>query len=317
MTTRSFLQLRDIINANLPDNTSGQISAADLRMVLIDLIQRGTLRALIGPIAATPSDGTDHTHPDQGGSGGGTFDLPAHSHELTGFTLPSFTWQDELDWEPDRLSALNTTASNTLFEIPEDFNPALTEADDDGLLEITATIGSTSSARGEDIRSIALNIRSRIWRLGANTAATTDAFADVNFGFTTAVFNSSNASGQSAWFRGVICKGPNGRIAFAMNLPFIIHHVRVRELLLAPGSIGTVVDGGAMMDVQVGDGGGSGGGATGIPGISTFDPAESSDLTPGDHTHSQCWCDVYYRIDIEQFAIWLAERPSTRLGSQR
>ena len=305
MTTRNFIQLRDLIRSNIPDNRAQEVSPEDIRDILLDLIQPGTIRTLYGPAptGGGGSDGTDHTHPGTGG----TFDLPAHSHELTGFALPSFTWQEELDWEPDRLSALNATPGNTLFEIPMDFNPPLTEAEDDGLLEITATVGGSSSNRGEDIRSVALNIRSRIWRLGGNTAATTTAFADVDFGFTTAAFDSSNSGNVANWFRGIICKGPNGRIAFSFNNNFIIHHVRVRELLLTPGSIGTVVDGGAVTDgVVTPDGMPGSGGATGIPGISTFDSAGVSDIAPGDHLIINIG-DTYYRIDIEPFAEWVID----------
>ena len=283
MATLTQLQLRETILARIPDNHSRAITPAYLRGILIDMSDAGTLANILGDRLT------------MGGSGGGNggSDGTDHSHVFTPGELPEFEWTELLDWTPDRSVALNTHPGNTLFEIPAGFNPPLSVADDNNLLEIEVSVGSTSDARGEGVRSIAENIQAREWRLGANTPNLSPA-SSVTFGATLAAMDTGNTSNEFDWFRGLVCKGPNGRIAFIFNNNFIIHHVRVRELKLNPGTQGSIAGGDDPSPLST------------LPGITTLDSAGVSDVSADDHLIINIG-DTYFRIDMGDFLAYIME----------
>ena len=283
MATLTQLQLREAILLRIPDNHSRAITPAYLRGILIDMSDAGTLANILGDRLT------------MGGSGGGNggSDGTDHSHVFTPGELPEFEWTELLDWTPDRASALNAHPGNTLFEIPVGFNPPLSVADDNNLLEIEVSVGSTSDARGEGIRSIAENIQAREWRLGANTPNLSPA-SSVTFGATLAAMDTGNTSNEFDWFRGLVCKGPNGRIAFIFNNNFIIHHVRVRELKLNPGTQGSIAGGDDPSPPST------------LPGITTLDSAGVSDVSADDHLIINIG-DTYFRIDMGDFLAYIME----------
>ena len=163
----------------------------------------------------------------------GWFRLPAGG---SGGTEATFGWSELLNYNAG--TSTLTIPQGDLRELPagEEFSPALGSDHDDDILSIVVQI--TQAAAGRDgIWSIPIMIRCADWRALTNNVANADLSSAV--GFTTGAFISDNASGtgNTAWNRMVVGKGPNGRLAIigTWGTTSYVQRVLVRRLAVSGG----------------------------------------------------------------------------------
>ena len=148
----------------------------------------------------------------------------------------AFDWTELLDYDPASAPQLS---ANNLWECPDAFSPALAADHDDDLLCVEVVFTRTGSQTASTIWSIPSKIRAGDWRAGANQAADMTA-GSTTFGYTTAVMDSDNVDSISGantfnWTRGLLTKGPNGRVALIFNRSIFIQRIRVYRLGITGG----------------------------------------------------------------------------------
>ena len=186
------------------------------------------------------------------------------------------TWETLLDWAPAQADRLALT-TNVLAEVPlaAAFSSDLTAEDDDDILDICFQISNARTGR-RGIWSIIQDVKAGDWRSASNSAAgATVATVAEDAAWTTAGMDSDNTGANFNWSRGVVCKGPNGRIAFIINRPGFVSRVLVRKR-----SFGAAASGGDAGDGQGGAMGQSDNVAAGAVGLDQLSDAARAALLP-------------------------------------